>query len=410
MELQLSPDAEPERYALRVDRARQAAGRWVAQTDLKNPLQGPGTALLAEEGSSDVFVAGPFAAGAGVAQRSAEGWDILGLASRQDEVPVRILALLRRGAHLFAAGNFTSIGGVAASGIARWNGSIWESLGTGIQVVATDFSNQVLEVRDLAFLGDNLFVGGLFRVSGGVPTFNLSRWDGTQWHSLPGPFGLRQLDGVGGRRDDLGESVDSLAVLGSKVYVAGAYQFPSSNVGGWGLDGMVDNTFGGTLRSTFDRGRVRLARADGGLLYVQGEIGRAGANFGTIDVQDFAVWTGAEWRRGPTALPHSGVSDMVVRGPNIVVGGELFNLSDDTETGRPENPTVTQGIGFWNGTEWRVPGIGVESEAGSFDGAPRVSGSVARLQLRGHQLLVTGQFTFAGGNPAAFYAVWENAP
>ncbi|MBL9171061.1 MAG: Ig-like domain-containing protein [Verrucomicrobiales bacterium] len=410
VEFQLSPDAEPERYGLQVDRARQAPGRWVAQTDLKNPLQGPGTALLAAEGSSDVYVAGPFAGGVGVAQRSGEGWDILGLASRQDAVPVRVLALLRRGAHLFAAGNFTSMGGVAAPGIARWNGSIWESLGTGIEVVAADFSNQLLEVRDLAFLGDNLFAGGLFRVSGGVPTFNLSRWDGTRWHSLPGPLGLRQLDGVGGRRDDLGESADSLVVLGGKVYVAGAYQFPSSNIGGWGLDGMLDNTFGGTLRSTFDRGRVRLARADGGLLYVQGEIGRAGANFGTIDVQDFAVWTGTEWRRGPTSLPSFGVSDMVVRGETIVVGGMLFNLSDDTATGRPENSTVTQGIGLWNGTEWSAPGIGVESEAGSFEGAARVSGSVARLQLRGQQLYVTGQFTFAGGNPAAFYAVWENAP
>ncbi len=133
-------------------------------------------------------------------------------------------------------------------------------------------------------------------------------------------------------------------------------------------------------------------------------------NFGNLDVSDFAVWTGTEWRRGPTALPSFGVNDMVVRGDNIVVGGSLFTLSDDTATGRPENSTVTQGLGFWNGTEWSVPGIGVESEAGSFEGAPRVSGSVSRLQLRGQQLYVTGQFTFAGGDPAAFYAVWESAP
>ena len=43
-----------------------------------------------------------------------------------------VLALAMSGSELYAAGYFTMAGGVAANYIAKWNGSTWTALGSGV--------------------------------------------------------------------------------------------------------------------------------------------------------------------------------------------------------------------------------------------------------------------------------------
>ena len=56
----------------------------------------------------------------------------------------------------------------------QWNGSAWESFGSGVNGT----------VMDLAVFRDDLFIGGDFTRAGGVPVEDLARWDGEEWTAV----------------------------------------------------------------------------------------------------------------------------------------------------------------------------------------------------------------------------------
>jgi trimeric autotransporter adhesin len=77
---------------------------------------------------------------------------------------------------LVAAGAFEKIGNVSAKNIARWNGTTWESLGSGTnsQINAVVLDNQ-----------GNLLVGGFFSQAGGKVSMYLANWDEPFYQWLP---------------------------------------------------------------------------------------------------------------------------------------------------------------------------------------------------------------------------------
>ncbi|MGA1146867.1 MAG: MopE-related protein, partial [Candidatus Nanopelagicales bacterium] len=80
---------------------------------------------------------------------------------------------------LVVGGYFDLIGGVAAKNIARWNGTGWAPLGSGT-------SGQVLALIPFDD-GETpaLYVGGLFTQAGGnFSNRHIARWDGSAWSSL----------------------------------------------------------------------------------------------------------------------------------------------------------------------------------------------------------------------------------
>jgi hypothetical protein len=87
------------------------------------------------------------------------------------------------GPGLYVSGSFNQIGGIAARGIARWNGSQWFSLGTGI----------AFTVREMAIYNDGrgpaLYVVGGGTKAGGMPVSNIARWDGSTWEDVGGGTG-----------------------------------------------------------------------------------------------------------------------------------------------------------------------------------------------------------------------------
>jgi hypothetical protein len=85
------------------------------------------------------------------------------------------------GPALYAAGAFTSIGGVTANRIAKWDGLGWSPLGSGMDWLVTS-----LAVYDDGS-GPALFAGGWFTTAGGVPAPGLAKWNGTVWSGIPGP-------------------------------------------------------------------------------------------------------------------------------------------------------------------------------------------------------------------------------
>jgi hypothetical protein len=81
----------------------------------------------------------------------------------------------------------------AVGRIARWDGSRWQMLGSGLQ-----HQSGFAEVSSLAMRGRDLYVGGRFSTAGGKPANNLALWrdfpeitlSGRGWQPS-GHFGLR---------------------------------------------------------------------------------------------------------------------------------------------------------------------------------------------------------------------------
>ncbi|HQR23560.1 MAG TPA: hypothetical protein PK163_02165, partial [Steroidobacteraceae bacterium] len=64
------------------------------------------------------------------------------------------------GGNLYVGGSLATVGGMSASGIARWNGRSWSTLGSGV--------NGAVYALALDHSG-NLYVGGSITVAGDVP-------------------------------------------------------------------------------------------------------------------------------------------------------------------------------------------------------------------------------------------------
>lgn len=83
------------------------------------------------------------------------------------------------GPALYVGGRFSSVGGITARGVARWNGTSWSRLGQGI----ADGGIGAMQVFDDGS-GPALFVGGLFRTAGGTAANRIAKWDGASWSPL----------------------------------------------------------------------------------------------------------------------------------------------------------------------------------------------------------------------------------
>jgi len=97
------------------------------------------------------------------------------------------------GSNVYVGGVFTQAGGVPAIGLAKWDGTNWSGVG--------GFSGLVFEMTTD---GTSLYVGGAFTNAGGILATNIARWDGTSWSALG--------DGIGYYDNFIFPSVNALAV------------------------------------------------------------------------------------------------------------------------------------------------------------------------------------------------------
>jgi hypothetical protein len=119
-------------------------------------------------------------------------------------------ALAVSGSNVYAGGNFTSAGSTSAGAIAKWNGSSWSSLDIGVSRA----TNLHALVYSLAISGNDLYVGGDFRLAGTNAADRIAKWNGSSWSAL----------GSG-----VNSNVWALAVSGNDVYAGGDFTTAGGN-------------------------------------------------------------------------------------------------------------------------------------------------------------------------------------
>ena len=172
-------------------RAAEHGGHWLDLFHLRG-IDGF-VAELAADSAGNLYAAGMFTSAGGTFANNIAKWDGSGwspLASGVEGGYPFISALVTDGAgNLYAAGDFTGAGGVTANNVAKWDGSTWSPLGSG-----TDGPVAALVVDSAG----NLYACGTFTTAGGVAANHVAKWDGSTWSALGA--------GIGGESPSAGPS------------------------------------------------------------------------------------------------------------------------------------------------------------------------------------------------------------
>ena len=198
------------------------------------------------------------------------------------------------GPALYAGGVFSTAGGVAALDIARWDGTSWSALGSGLGgpvLALTTFDDGS---------GPALYAGGSFTTAGGASAAHIARWDGTTWSAL-GSGMDGDVHALSGFVDGSGPAL----FAGGAFSTAGGVSAPNAarwNGSSWAAFGAPGSGFSGPVAAAlvFDAG-------NGPELYVGGSFSSAGG----VPALGVARWDGGSWSALGGGAP-SGVAALCV--------------------------------------------------------------------------------------------------
>ncbi len=288
-----------------------------------------------------------------IVQWNGNGWSALGSGIGVGYISDAVYALAGGGSNLFAGGVFTTAGGYPANRIARWNGSTWSALGSGM----------VGRVYALAVLDTNLYAGGEFTSAGGSTANRIARWTGSAWF----PLGL-----------GLSSNVYALAASGGNLYVGGEF-IRATNTGGTAVTVNRVARWNGSAWFAMGTGmnsNVYALAVLGGDVYAAGAFTSAGGN----ETSHVARWNGTSW--SPVGGGVNNVARaLAVCGNDLYVGGE-FTAASGNAAGY---------IAKWDGSGWSALGSGMNAW-------------VYALAVSGCDLFAGGIFTAAGGKVSAYVA------
>ncbi|UCG51503.1 MAG: choice-of-anchor D domain-containing protein [Candidatus Latescibacterota bacterium] len=280
----------------------------------------------------------------------------------------RVEAIVVDGADVYVGGQFQHAGGLTVNGIARWDGTQWYAMGSGV-------SGASAEVRAILVHEGNVYIGGSFVNAGGVPCQHVAMWDGLQWHAMG--TGLSDYHTV--------PPVDDLEVFDGDVYVSGSFEkadgITVNGIARW--DGAGWNSLnGGLTHPGFATGFGDAMAADASQLYVGGLFTAAGG----VPALSLARWDGTNWS-ALDAFFNGELRSMALVGTDLYVGG-LFNFTQDFVT-------VTN-VAKWDGSSWD-----------NLDGG--ANERVMSVVSLGTDVYIAGNFTSAGGISANRIAKWDGS-
>jgi hypothetical protein len=216
-------------FTLAGDAASYGIARWDGSRwhPLGTGMDGPVSTLVVDA-ADDLIAGGTFTRAGGVVANYIARWDgsrwhPLGSGMSTSRFGASIFALaVDASGSLYAGGIFTRAGDVEASGIARWDGVNWHPLGAGLGGEVSPYLNAV--VVDEA---GHLYVGGQFSTAGDVTAYHIARWDGSHWS----PVGTGVRGGAAPSVQALALDEMGRLYIGGWFTLAGGR--PSWNIASW---------------------------------------------------------------------------------------------------------------------------------------------------------------------------------
>jgi hypothetical protein len=325
--------------------------------EFNSNLDGDVWALAAYNG--DLYVGGEFTTAGGMPAQNIARWDGTAWSTVGTGLDNgTVLALLVYEGELYAGGDFENAGGVEVNGIAKWDGNSWSAVGPGF------FGGPV---RALAEYNTDLYAGGEF-IDNGIITLNrIARWDGLEWSAVADGFdnavyALHEYDGE--------------LCAGGSFTTTGAV--PVQGMGRW--NGSSWSDVGGGVAGGFEETAVHALAVYDGDLIVGGDFDTAGGMSAPL----MARWNGSIWSAmGTEEAGMSGVvRTLAVFDGKLCAAGNLFWQG------------MVRHVAMWNGFAW--------SSAGT-----HVSGDVYTLAVYGSDLYAGGEFSSVAGTPGEHLAAFD---
>lgn len=304
---------------------------------------------------------------------------------------------------LLAAGEFPSAGGRGVNGIARWDGSVWQSFGTGM-----DSSVRSLATWDPDGAGplpSQLVTGGFFTSAGGVAVNRVAGWNGSAWQPFAtGLSGKTRFpavnalatwdpDGAGPLPDQLVVGGDFTTAGGATVNRIARWEASAWQPLGTGMVGTSGSASVGALASWDPDGDGPQA--------VQLVAGGSFTTAGGVIANNIARWNGTLWQPFPTDMngPVTALAAWDADGPGpqtaqLVAGGDFTTVGDVT----------MNRIARWDGSAWQPFGAGMNAAVRALttwdpDGdGPQTA-----------HLVAGGEFTTVSGAPMNRIARWDGS-
>ncbi len=268
---------------------------------------------------------------------------------------------------LYVTGSFTSINGITANNIARWNGSVWTSVGTGVGVagdymaamcvynnnlyaggqsgicykwdgvnwstVGTFFTNGTAAgyIRSMCVFNSALYVGGTFD----APALNLAVYNGTSWFS-GGDFGVAGM----------GEGVSAIVEYNGELYCGGHFLIAGGNAANYIARG---DGFNWQAMGTGTDGTVTCLLVYNQSLYVGGAFSHAGG----VSVGNIAKWAPA--CTPPTAtITYTGIPHVCNPGGSLLLTANAgtgltyqWRLGNNNIAGATSSTYIVTGAGVY---------------------------------------------------------------
>ena len=343
-------------------------------------------------------------------QLNAQIWNTIPISLNNHTIPgshPQILTIDKIDSLLYVGGGFLFAGNISTNNIAVWNGTTWDSLGTGDNSSSgvkdiCKFNNEIYkggnwfmrwDGYDWATIGtglntsgvnallnykNKLYIGGNGYILNGTNIHNITCWNDTIYEGLN--------SGVRGAF----EEVRALKIFNEKLVVAGQFAYAGSNeafnIASW--DGSTWNAM-----DTGIGGEVYSLAVDtiNNFLYVGGGFESAGGPSGVSTLSGIARWDGFKW---------DSLCNNIIMYPSalnfyqnkLFVGGTFYGQYAITPSGDTLNH-----IAYWDGQKWNALGKGVNS-------------TVLALQVYNDELYIGGTFTTAGNDSAFGIARWYMPP
>lgn len=271
-------------------------------------------------------------------------------------------------------GNFTTIGGVSANYVAKWDGSTFVPYSTG--------PGGIGGVQTGAVGPDGSVYYGY---STSATNYRIRKWNGSSWSTL-----ADFTHGSDARLDAIAVGPDG------SIYAAGQF----TNAGGSAITNLAKyNGSSWSALGTAPNGRVHsLAFDKAGNLYAGGQF----TTIGGTSASRIAMYNGSAWVALSSGMTKS-AGTCIVTTLYVASDGKLYAYGDyDTAGG-----VSAASIAVWNGASWSALGAGL---------SPTVTGYEAAIyEDEGPGIVVAGAYTLVS-NPAVQWltrwtgSVWVAGP